>query len=140
MNEFYTIEGVAAMTGLSVRTIRSYIASGQLVGEKIDGAWRFTLEQFVDFLNQDMVRQSVQAKANGMVYDFLLTGHRKEAEACVVWDWPVEGGEQEGTLREKLMEQVNLLELKCSYRFENGMARAILSGKPESVAKALAAL
>lgn len=140
MNDFCTIEDIAAMTGLSTRTVRSYLASGQLEGEKVDGAWRFTLEQFEAFLRQDMVRQSVRAKENGKVYDFLLTERRKESAACLIWDWPVEGGEEEGSLREQLMEAVNGLELGCAYRFENGCARAILTGTPEKLGKLLAKL
>ena len=77
MNDFCTIEDIAAMTGLSTRTVRSYLASGQLEGEKIEGAWRFTPEQFETFLRQDMVRQSIRAKENGRAYDFLLTERRK---------------------------------------------------------------
>ena len=46
MKELFSIGEIAVMSGLSVRTIRSYLASGQLEGEKINGAWRFTEEQF----------------------------------------------------------------------------------------------
>lgn len=140
MKEICTIEDIAVMTGLSTRTIRTYIANGQLDGEKVDGAWQFTLEQFSAFLKEDMVRQSIQAKANGIVYDFLLMDRRREQSACLVWDWPVEGGEAEGVLREKLMEQVNAHGLRCSYRYENGTARAILSGAPEALAEVLTAM
>ena len=140
MNEIYTIEDIAAMTGLSTRTVRSYLSGGQLKGEKADGAWRFTPEQFGTFLGQDMVRQSVQAKANGKIYDFLLTGRRKEGAACLIWDWPEEGGEEENRLRERLMEAVNALELGCAYRFEEGCARAILTGTPEGLGRLLAKL
>ena len=140
MSEFCTIEDIAAMTGLSTRTVRSYLASGQLAGEKIDGAWRFTPEQFGAFLKQDMVRQSVQAKENGRVYDFLLTERRKESAACLIWDRPVEGGTAESALREHLLEQVNELGLGCAYRYENGLARAILTGTPEALGNLLAQL
>ena len=138
MNDFCTIEDIAAMTGLSTRTVRSYLASGQLEGEKIDGAWRFTPEQFEVFLRQDMVRQSVRAKENGRVYDFLLTERRKENAACLIWDWPVEGGEEESRLRKRLMEAVNGLGLGCAYHFENGCARAIVTGTPDGLGKLLA--
>lgn len=137
MKEFYTVEDIAAMTGLSTRTVRSYLASGQLEGEKCDGAWRFTAEQFGEFLGQDMVRQSVRAKGNGKIYDFLLT-RRKESAACLIWDWPAEGGEEEERLRERLMAAVNELELGCAYRFEEGCARAVLTGTPEALGKLLA--
>lgn len=138
MKDAYTIDNLAEMTGLSSRTIRNYLASGQLEGNKTDGVWRFTEEQFSRFLSQDMVRQSVQAKANGRVYDFLLDSRREEAAACVVWDWPVADGETEKEQRERLMERVNGLGLRCAYRYENGMARAILTGPPAALGGLLA--
>ena len=42
MKELLTIEDLAKMTGLSERTIRNYLADGQLEGEKADGAWRLS--------------------------------------------------------------------------------------------------
>lgn len=133
MKEFCTIEDIAVMTGLTTRTIRNYLANGQLDGEKIDGVWQFTPEQFTAFLNQDMVRQSVRAKENGKIYDFLLTEQRKENAACLILDWPVETEEAEQALRERVMERVNQLGLGCAYHCENNMARIILIGSPKGI-------
>ena len=95
MNDFYRIEDIAAMSGLSVRTIRGYLAKGILRGEKADGVWRFTQEDFSVFLAQKQVRRTVRAKRNGAVADFLGTSRRKSPAACLIWDWPVSGGEEE---------------------------------------------
>ena len=137
MAETYTIQDIAVMTGLNERTIRSYLADGLLKGEKTDGAWRFTAEQFGDFLRQDMVRASVQAKANAVVYDFLITDRRKESAACLILDQP-SAEDQEPGLREALSEQVNRLELRWAYRYQDGMARSILSGPPAALGELLA--
>lgn len=137
MAETYTIQDIAGMTGLNERTIRSYLADGLLKGEKTDGAWRFTAEQFGDFLRQDMVRASVQAKANAVVYDFLITDRRKESAACLILDQPL-AEDQEPGLREALSEQVNRLELRWAYRYQDGMARSILSGPPAALGELLA--
>ena len=139
MAETYTIQDIAGMTGLNERTIRSYLADGLLKGEKTDGAWRFTAEHFGDFLRQDMVRASVQAKANGVVYDFLMTDRRKESAACLILDQPSAEGQEPG-LREALSEQVNRLELRWAYRYQDGMARSILSGPPAALGELLARL
>lgn len=139
MAETYTIQDIAGMTGLNERTIRSYLADGLLKGEKTDGAWRFTAEQFGDFLRQDMVRASVQAKANAVVYDFLITDRRKESAACLILDQPSAEGQEPG-LREALSEQVNRLELRWTYRYQDGMARSILSGPPAALGELLARL
>lgn len=139
MAETYTIQDIAGMTGLNERTIRSYLADGLLKGEKTDGAWRFTAEQFGDFLRQDMIRASVQAKANAVVYDFLITDRRKESAACLILDQPSAEGQEPG-LREALSEQVNRLELRWAYRYQDGMARSILSGPPAALGELLARL
>ncbi len=139
MAETYTIQDIAGMTGLNERTIRSYLADGLLKGEKTDGAWRFTAEHFGDFLRQDMVRASVQAKANAVVYDFLITDRRKESAACLILDQPSAEGQEPG-LREALSEQVNRLELRWAYRYQDGMARSILSGPPAALGELLARL
>lgn len=121
MNTLYGIEDVAAMSGLSVRTIRGYLAGGVLKGEKVDGVWRFTPEQFGDFLSQEQVRRSVRSKRTGAVADFLGASRRKAPAACLIWDWPVSGGEEERRLYSALEERANALGLRWSYRYENGI-------------------
>lgn len=140
MRDYLSVDDVAAMSGLSVRTIRRYIAAGQLVGEKADGVWRFTAEQFGAFLRQDMVRQSVRAKVSGRVCDFLLAEERRESAVCLIWDQPVAGGEAEERLREHLTAEAGRLGLACVYRFEKGLARAVLTGPPSVVGELLAEL
>ena len=45
MHDDYSVRQLAECTGLSDRTIRNYLASGILEGEKTEGGWRFTPEQ-----------------------------------------------------------------------------------------------
>ena len=61
MNDFYRIEDIAAMSGLSVRTIRGYLAKGILRGEKADGVWGGTQGDVADFLAEEQVRRTVRA-------------------------------------------------------------------------------
>ena len=136
MKGTYTIQDIAAMTGLNERTIRSYLANGQLQGEKINGAWRFTAEQFGDFLSRDMVRGSVRAKANAIVYDFLITERRASGAACLILDVPVPDG-GESALRETMEAQVNALGLRWAYQYKDGKARSILSGAPAALGELL---
>lgn len=141
MKEVYTIEEVARMSALSTRTIRNYLSLGLLDGEKQDGVWQFTAEQFSNFLRQDMVRQSVRTKANSIVYDFLLLEKKSESAACVILDLPI-APEAEEQLRSGLMDRVNAAGLQCSYHYsrENASARVILAGSPDSAAKVIAEL
>ena len=73
-------------TGLTDRTIRNYIASGILQGEKINGLWHFTLEHVDNFVRHPSVRPSILAKNNSLVYDFLLENKKKKSEICLILD------------------------------------------------------
>ena len=87
MKEFFTIDDLSTITMLSARTLRNYIAQGFLAGEKINGAWRFTSEDIEALLNEDFVRQSVQSKNNGIVYDYLLNEAKDESSICSIYDY-----------------------------------------------------
>lgn len=86
----YTIGHIVQFTGLTDRTIRSYISNGILRGEKNNGLWHFTSEQVEDFVRHPAVRPSILAKKNGLVYDFLLETKRAEPECCLILDLPGE--------------------------------------------------
>lgn len=92
---YYNINSIVMISGLTDRTIRSYIASGILEGEKINGLWHFTPEQVEAFLCHPSVRPSIVAKNNGIVYDFLLNDRKASHEACVILDMP--GGDEKAT-------------------------------------------
>lgn len=84
----YLISHITLITGLSDRTIRNYIASGILKGEKINGIWHFTPEEVDAFIKNPAVRPSIVAKNNSVVYDFMLNDSKKEEETCVILDLP----------------------------------------------------
>lgn len=85
---YYVINHLVMFTGLSDRTIRNYITSGILQGEKINGLWHFTPEQVEEFVRHPAVRPSILAKNNGLVYDFLLDTKKTRQEICVILDTP----------------------------------------------------
>ena len=86
--ELYLISHITLITGLSDRTIRNYIASGILKGEKINGIWHFTPEEVDAFIKNPAVRPSIVAKNNSVVYDFMLNDSKNEEETCVILDLP----------------------------------------------------
>ena len=77
---YYVINHLVMFTGLSDRTIRNYISSGILQGEKINGLWHFTPEQVEEFISHPSVRPSILAKNNGLVYDFILDNKKTKEE------------------------------------------------------------
>ena len=85
---YYVINHLVMFTGLTDRTIRNYIASGILQGEKVNGLWHFTPEQVDDFVRHPAVRSSILAKNNSLVYDFLLEDKKKKQEMCIILDIP----------------------------------------------------
>ena len=85
---YYVLQHLVLITGLTDRTLRSYISAGLLQGEKINGLWHFTPEQVENFLRHPAVRPSILTKNNSIVYDFLADGHKAAPEACVILDIP----------------------------------------------------
>jgi excisionase family DNA binding protein len=50
MNKVFTVDEVAELLDVSVKTIRRYIYSGKIAAKKIGGQWRITQEQIDDYL------------------------------------------------------------------------------------------
>ena len=75
---YYLIRHLVLLTGLTNRTIRKYISSGILQGERINGLWHFTPEQMESFIRHTAVHPRILAKHHAAVYDFLLDD-RKQA-------------------------------------------------------------
>ena len=85
---YYLISHLVLITGLTDRTIRNYISSGILQGEKINGLWHFTPEQVEEFICHPAVHPSIQAKQNTVIYDFLLDNKKNNCEICLILDIP----------------------------------------------------
>lgn len=83
---YYTIGAISMITGLTGRTIRSYISSGLLTGEKINGLWHFSPERVEAFLADPAVYPSIRAKNNALVYDFMANGKKERHETCIILD------------------------------------------------------
>ena len=133
MEKLYTIEDLAAFTGLSDRTLRSYLKDGRLTGTKEEGAWRFSPEDVGRLLQDGAACRAMEANRNALVYDFMLGG-AAEDRCCVVRDVPV-AEEGEEALRARLLERVNREEgrVRLSYSYGvdrrgQGSARIILTG------------
>lgn len=143
MEKLYTIEDLAVFTGLSDRTLRSYLKEGRLTGTKEEGAWRFSPEDLGRLLQDGVARRAIEANRNALVYDFMLGG-AAEDRCCVIRDIPVAEKEEEA-LRTRLLERVNREEgrVRLSYSYGvdrrgQGSARVILTGLTALVRQILA--
>lgn len=144
MNDTYTIEDVADFTGLTDRTLRSYLKEGRFTGSKEDGAWRFTLEDLERLFQDEGAQQAIRANRNAIIYDFMLNGGGGVDSCCAVRDISVEQGDEEA-LRTRLLKRVNreaeAVKFAYSYSVDRrgrGMARVILAGPSGAVQKILA--
>lgn len=88
IGSYCTLRHLALFTGLCDRTLRNYIASGLLQGEKISGLWHFTDEQVASFMSHPAVRPSIQAKRMSLIADFLADDTKNEAQCCMILDLP----------------------------------------------------
>ncbi len=133
MNETYTLSDLVHFTGLSDRTLRNYLASGLLVGEKVDGAWRFTQEQAHAMIIHPSVRPAILAKNNAILYDFLLDEHKKEPACCLILDLP---GSDDPSIIDYFCQAINggsFDHLQFSFDSVGAVPRVILKGRADQV-------
>ncbi|MBD5534177.1 MAG: helix-turn-helix domain-containing protein [Lachnospiraceae bacterium] len=74
----FTINEVAMMTGFTTRTLRNYISAGILEGEKIEGVWKFSVDDFTNFISNPNVISGIKSKRNAQALDFLAGDKKKK--------------------------------------------------------------
>ncbi len=137
----YTLEQLSIITGLTTRTLRSYLSQGLLHGSKQNGKWTFTDEQVEHFLNQSVVSQLLHTKKLAHVYDFLGQRHKSISELCVVLDLPATPAAAEEAAAFFCSAVNNCPEgsrVHFSFEWDAGCARLILTG-PESIVQPILA-
>ena len=130
---YFLINHLVLLTGLTDRTIRNYISSGVLQGEKINGLWHFTPEQVECFISHPAVRPSILAKHNAVVYDFLLDGKKDSCETCMILDIP---GRSKKEIAEYFCYRISNEDFQKIHFSFDGVAdtlRIILSGDTSDV-------
>ena len=125
---YYLINHLTLITGLSVRTIRSYLANGILKGEKINGLWHFTPEAVDAFLHHPSVVPSIQAKQSAVVYDFMLDRKKNQPEACLILDLPGHDATSAAEFFCNSITNDGYQHIRFSYNHTAGAPRIILRG------------
>ena len=130
----YNLNQLAAFTGLTTRTLRNYLKTDILQGEKIDGNWSFTEEELARFLNDPTVKQAISSKHHGVVYDFLADTYKKTNRICTILDFPV-SEEEARSISEFFCREITERGHDIEFRFllEKNVARVILAGAEDSV-------
>ena len=140
MQEMYTINHVALMSGLSSRTIRNYMKMGFIEGEMINGVWHFSAEDVGAFFDNPSVAPAIKAKRNALIFDFLANDYKQQDEMCVVID-ELATLEDANAMSEFFCDAINREWngiVRFGFSFNGSRARAILTGPEDAVQQLLA--
>ena len=133
MDNKYTLNDLALMTGVTTRTLRNYLNQGLLKGDKVNGMWQFTAEEIDRFFSEPFVREGLRIKRSSEVFDFLACKNKKEERSCVILDIPAsrkKGSEISDFFCDKMNDAANV---RFNYGWENGFCRVILAGTANAV-------
>lgn len=132
---YYLISHLVLITGLTDRTIRNYISSGILQGEKINGLWHFSPEQVESFVSHPAVRPSILAKQHALIYDFLLENKKDTSEACMILDIPGKNKKEAAEYFCYRISTENFQNIRFSFDGLADVPRVILKGSTADVLK-----
>lgn len=131
----FTLSDLSVFTGLTDRTLRNYLKTGLLRGDKSDGTWRFTQEQAVEFMQHPTIKPIIKTKHHAPLFDFVADDKKNENALCIVLD--LAGADLMAKAR-FLCEAVNDRPgVRFSFSKEQNRARIILIGKEDAVARIL---
>lgn len=139
MQEMYTINHVALMSGLSSRTVRNYMKLGFIEGEMINGVWHFSAETLGAFFDNPNVAPAIRAKRNALVFDFLADDYKQRDEMCVVID-ELATLEEANAMSEFFCDAINRKwpgVFRFGFSFNGNRARVILTGPEDAVQQLL---
>ena len=139
MQEMYTINHVALMSGLSSRTIRNYMKMGFIEGEMINGVWHFSAEAVGKFFAHPGAAPAIRAKRNALIFDFLADDHKQQDEMCTVIDNRATL-EEANAISEFFCDAINRAWsgiIRFGFSFNGNHARVILSGAEDAVQQLL---
>ncbi len=129
----YTIEQLSLITGLTTRTLRNYLKSSILQGNKETGIWQFTDQQVSEFVTHPSVRPSIQAKRHAIVYDFLAGQDQSENEICILLDRSISEFDAKEIADFFCNAAKRLSHIRFAFSYESGKAHFILKGTEDDV-------
>ena len=139
MKDIFTIDDLTLITGLSSRSIRTYISEGFISGDKSSGSWKFTSEQVDAFLQNQYIQPVLHSKRNAIVYDFLGAKPSGRDKMCVILDISSDKRISASQIFCRLMSDYRSPEVELHFAsepLEKGL-RVILSGSDADVTNLL---
>jgi len=110
-----------------------------LKGEKLDGVWTFTVEEFAEFIENSYVKPSLQAKNKAIIFDFLAQNEKRTNEICTVIDVCVDSHEAD-EISSFFCEEMNKRKesnIRFSFEKNGSYVRVILRGYEDAVMEIL---
>ena len=132
----YTISDIAKMTKLTDRTIRNYLAKGNLKGMKIGGQWRFSKNDIYSLFNNDKFEDDMKHKTLQNIVDFFdSTDYEKNHNtACCIFSLLFKDVEQKKNLFTKLKEIKSKEEIKEKISFIDELnVKLVIIAKTETI-------
>jgi excisionase family DNA binding protein len=132
----YTISDIAKMTKLTDRTIRNYLAKGNLKGMKMGGQWRFSKNDIYSLFNNDKFEDDMKQKTLQNIVDFFDSTDYKanHNKACCIFSLLFKDVEQKKNLFAKLKEIKSKEEIKEKISFIDELnVKLVIIAKTETI-------
>ncbi len=131
MADYYTLKDLHEITGYSDRTLRRYLAKGQLKGRKIGSEWRFTKDDVTALFEEIDFSKSVASLASEKVKMFLRGEYEKKGDhsMCTIWDFHDLTDDQVERIKHIVMRVSNQHKgIEMRFHQDNGNVRLSLIG------------
>lgn len=153
MNEVYfTVEEAAEKLDVHARTVRRYIAAGEMEANKIGGQWRIRKEDLTAFINGQRSpyhekHQHIKEDDLCIFMDTELYKSDSSLQICTIVDFKAETREAAQPIAEKIMRMVNTCECHdCSTKFQyvykdkERLARFVIWGNTDAITRVMEAI
>ena len=84
--KIYTLSELSTMSGTTLRTLRSDIKSGLLLGTKDSGKWIFTEDDLNRYFSHPEIRQRIRSKIHAPAFLFLEALGNSKPSTCLIHD------------------------------------------------------
>jgi len=125
---------IAAMLGLSVRTIQNYLKEGKLTGKKIGSQWRFTEKDIGQLFSDKDFIDKKNTDENHRLQEFLKKDSIDKPEIFSILNYPYKKDFKIKSLMKKINENIEKAN-KCRFYFAStaNTFKFFLEGDIESV-------
>ena len=134
MEKLYTMNQIAEMLELSVRTIQNYLKEGKLTGKKIGSQWRFTEKDLERLFSDESFIDEKNIDENHRLQEFLKKDSVNKPEIFSILNYPYKKDFKLKELMKKINENIEKAN-KCRFYFDStaNTFKFFLEGDIESV-------